>query len=108
MAARASVMTLVQIGINTAGAGYIASMYAGSGTLTHAAAGAVGSFATELIGSFLYFGANDWKKMASASAMAPIVTALSIAVNDQLGLVSTYVAIALGQILFGAATYFSA
>lgn len=97
---------LVQILVNTLGAGYAASMYGGS-PITHAAAGAVGSFITELLGSVFYFGFNDWKSITFASMSAPIVTALSIAINDQLGLTSTYIAIGIGQVLFGVASYYN-
>lgn len=96
---------IIQIAVNTVVAGYAASMYSGS-PLTHAAAGAVGSFVAELIGSVFYFGFNDWKMMSVATLSAPIITGLSIALNDQLALTNTYLAIGVGQFIFALASFY--
>jgi len=98
---------LIQVVINTVGAGYLASMYAGSGVIAHAAAGAVGSMLTEAIGSIFYFGMNDWRSMTVATLTAPVVTGLAIMINDQFGLTTTYIAIGVAQFLYALGSYFN-
>lgn len=101
-----SLKMLVQIAINTLGAGYAASMY-NTSPVSHAAAGAVGSFLTELIGSVFYFGFNDWKSFAVNSMSAPLVSGLAIAINDQVGFTTTYIAIGAAQVLYALVAFYN-